>query len=121
MKQFRLADLIEQNKTVLANLEVLDNGKPFAEADFDIQCTVDTFRYYAGWCDKIHGNTIPAGEKLNQNLLKSCHKILMFYVNFDFYITFTDGGSLAITQKEPVGVVGQIVCFFFLLIYFITL
>lgn len=59
--RFRLADLIEEHKTTLANLEVLDNGKPFAEADFDIQCSVDTFRYYAGWCDKIHGNTIPAG------------------------------------------------------------
>lgn len=57
-----MADLIEEHKTVLANLEVLDNGKPFAEADFDIQCVIDTFRYYAGWCDKIHGNTIPAGE-----------------------------------------------------------
>lgn len=61
-KHFRLADLIEQHKTALANLEVLDNGKPFAEADFDIQCSIDTFRYYAGWCDKIHGNTIPAGK-----------------------------------------------------------
>lgn len=57
----RLADLIEQNKTSFANLEVLDNGKPFAEADFDIQCSIDVLRYYAGWCDKIHGNTIPAG------------------------------------------------------------
>lgn len=62
VKYFRLADLIEQHKTKLANLEVLDNGKPFAEADFDVQCAVDTFRYYAGWCDKIHGNTIPAGK-----------------------------------------------------------
>ncbi|XP_055315287.1 aldehyde dehydrogenase 1A1-like isoform X2 [Sitodiplosis mosellana] len=76
----KLADLIEQHKSALANLEVLDNGKPFAEADFDIQCAIDTFRYYAGWCDKIHGNTIPA-----------------------------DGGSLAITSKEPIGVVGQII------------
>ncbi|XP_031617346.1 retinal dehydrogenase 1-like [Contarinia nasturtii] len=76
----KLADLIEEHKTELASLEVLDNGKPFAEADFDIQCSIDTFRYYAGWCDKIHGNTIPA-----------------------------DGGSLAVTLKEAVGVVGQII------------
>lgn len=57
----RLADLIEQHKTELTNIEVLDNGKPYAEAEFDIKCTIDVFRYYAGWCDKIHGNTIPAG------------------------------------------------------------
>lgn len=61
----RFADLIEQHKTAFANIEVLDNGKPFAEADFDIQCVIDTFRYYAGWCDKIHGNTIPAGKCRN--------------------------------------------------------
>lgn len=60
-----MADLIEQNKTAFANLEVLDNGKPFAEADFDIQCSIDVLRYYAGWCDKIHGNTIPAGKHEN--------------------------------------------------------
>lgn len=54
--------MIEQHRTELANIEVLDNGKPYAEADFDIVCAVETFRYYAGWCDKIHGNTIPAGK-----------------------------------------------------------
>lgn len=69
----RLADLIEQNKTAFANIEVLDNGKPFAEADFDIQCSIDTFRYYAGYADKIHGNTIPAGK----------HDII-FLLNFVF-------------------------------------
>lgn len=67
---FRLADLIEEHKTALANLEVLDNGKPFAEADFDIQCSIDTFRYFAGWCDKIHGNTIPAGKHSIEHKIK---------------------------------------------------
>lgn len=57
----RLADLIERDQVTLANLEVLDNGKPYSEAIFDIICAVNTFRYYAGWCDKIHGKTIPAG------------------------------------------------------------
>lgn len=37
------------------------------------------FRYYAGYTDKIHGNTIPV-----------------------------DGGFLSYTRKEPIGVVGQI-------------
>lgn len=57
----RLADLIERDQVVLANLDTLDNGKPYAEALFDVTASVDTFRYYAGWCDKIHGNTIPSG------------------------------------------------------------
>lgn len=76
----RLADLIERDINILANLETLDNGKTFGDSVFDINCAIDTFRYYAGWCDKIHGNTIPA-----------------------------DGTSLTFTRNEPVGVVGAII------------
>lgn len=76
----KLADLVERDTNILANLETLDNGKPFADSVFDIGCAVDTFRYYAGWADKIHGNTIPG-----------------------------DGNFLTYTKKEPVGVVGQII------------
>lgn len=44
------------------SLETLDNGKPIGEALFDIDCVIACFRYYAGWADKIHGKTIPAGK-----------------------------------------------------------
>ena len=27
----------------------------------DVQASINILRYYAGWCDKIHGNTIPVG------------------------------------------------------------
>jgi len=54
--------LIERDTEYIANLETVDNGKPYGDSVFDIGCAIDTFRYYAGWCDKIHGNTIPAGE-----------------------------------------------------------
>lgn len=40
----RLADLIERDSVTLANLETLDNGKPFEDSVFDIQCAVDTLR-----------------------------------------------------------------------------
>lgn len=59
----RLAELFERDITTLANLETLDNGKPFLSALVDVKASVATMKYYAGWCDKIHGNTIPAGEK----------------------------------------------------------
>lgn len=65
-----MADLIEEHKIPLTNLEVLDCGKPYAEAELDIQGTIDTLRYYAGWCDKIHGNTIPAGKHKKKNFSK---------------------------------------------------
>lgn len=42
---YRLADLIERDSVVIANLETLDNGKPFEDSVFDIQCAVDTFRF----------------------------------------------------------------------------
>lgn len=60
----QLADLIEENKDYLANLETLDNGKPYEDSLFDMSCVVDTFRYFAGWADKIHGKTIPVGKNV---------------------------------------------------------
>ncbi|CAH1255624.1 ALDH1A1 [Branchiostoma lanceolatum] len=77
----KLADLIERDRVYLASLEVLDNGKPFAEAyKGDLGATVDTLRYYAGWSDKVCGKTIPV-----------------------------DGPMFTYTRHEPVGVCGQII------------
>ena len=47
----------------LARLETANNGKPYTEALAEVGYTVDVVRYYAGWCDKIHGNTVPCGEE----------------------------------------------------------
>ena len=77
---FKLADLIERDIDYISSLEVLDNGKPYTEAVFDIECTVATLRYYAGFADKFHGKTIPA-----------------------------DGGVFSFTRLEPKGVCGQII------------
>ena len=77
----RLADLIEQNIDELAELETLDNGKPIGESrNGDLPLVVDCFRYYAGWADKIHGQTIPIR-----------------------------GNYFCYTKREPVGVAGQII------------
>ena len=77
----RLADLIEENIDELAELETLDNGKPIGESrNGDLPLVIDCFRYYAGWADKIHGQTIPIR-----------------------------GNYFCYTQREPVGVAGQII------------
>ncbi len=56
----RLADLIEANLDALAQLEAMDQGKPVGYARaFEIPVVVDTFRHFAGWADKIYGETIP--------------------------------------------------------------
>ncbi|KAL6040418.1 Aldehyde dehydrogenase, mitochondrial [Balamuthia mandrillaris] len=78
----KLADLIEANADELATLEALDNGKPFAVAKaVDVAMTVQCFRYYAGWADKITGKTIPIASN-----------------NYFSY-----------TRQEPVGVCAQII------------
>jgi aldehyde dehydrogenase (NAD+) len=77
----KLADLIESHIDELAELETLDNGKPISESRHaDLPLVIDCLRYYAGWADKIHGQTIPVR-----------------------------GRYFCYTRREPVGVVGQII------------
>lgn len=56
---YKFADLLDENREELAQLEALDNGKPYevALAD-DVDGTVQHFRYYAGWATKITGQTV---------------------------------------------------------------
>src|SRR5688572_2227875 len=78
---FKLADLIEKNQEELALLESLDNGKPINDSrNADLPLTIECYRYYAGWADKIEGKTIPVSGP---------------------YFTYT--------RHEPTGVVGQII------------
>lgn len=50
----RLADLMEDHKEELATLESLDSGAVYTLAlKTHIGFSIDTFRYFAGWCDKI--------------------------------------------------------------------
>ncbi|KAH9007022.1 NAD-aldehyde dehydrogenase [Lactarius hatsudake] len=78
----KLADLIERDKQVLAELECLNNGKPVKIArDADISDSVGCLRYYAGWADKILGQSIEIDPKT----------------------------KYAVTHPEPIGVCGQII------------
>jgi aldehyde dehydrogenase (NAD+) len=77
---WRLGELILKNKDELARLETLNNGKPVFESMIDVRLTAATYKYYGGWADKIHGETIPV-----------------------------DGPFLNYTLREPLGVVGAIV------------
>jgi len=78
---YKLADLIEENKEILATLDTWDNGKPYQVAlNEDLAEVTGTIRYYAGWADKIHGSTIP-----------------------------TTGAKFAYTLKQPIGVCAQII------------
>ncbi len=56
---WRIADLLEERTEEFALLETLDNGKPIFESRYvDIPAGVEALRYFAGWADKIHGETL---------------------------------------------------------------
>nr|XP_019584021.1 PREDICTED: mitochondrial 10-formyltetrahydrofolate dehydrogenase [Rhinolophus sinicus] len=67
---YRLADLLEKNQEELATIEALDSGAVYTLAlKTHIGMSVQTFRYFAGWCDKIQGSTIPINQaRPNRNL-----------------------------------------------------
>lgn len=77
----KLADLVEQHRETLATIETWDNGKPYAISyNDDLSEVINCLRYYAGWADKVHGQTIP-----------------------------TNPAKFAYTLRQPIGVVGQII------------
>jgi phenylacetaldehyde dehydrogenase len=84
---WRIGDLILEHADELAELESLDNGKPRAVARVaDVPLTADLFHYMAGWATKIEGHTIPIS------------------------VLYAPGARFhAFTQREPLGVVGQII------------
>jgi acyl-CoA reductase-like NAD-dependent aldehyde dehydrogenase len=78
----RLATLVEEHADELAELESLDNGKPLKFARYvDVASTLSHLHYYAGWCTKIEGGTLPVSIP----------------------------NMFAYTRREPVGVCGQII------------
>lgn len=77
----KLADLIEKNRDELSLLEALNNGKSNTMANMvDMDIVINCIRYYAGWSDKITGDTIPL-----------------------------QGDYFGYVRREPIGVCGQII------------
>ena len=75
----RFANLVEDHAEELAQLECRNVGMPISDARGQLAMIVDVIRYYAGAVDKFFGNTIPVER---------------------------DG--VAMTFREPIGVVGLI-------------
>jgi aldehyde dehydrogenase (NAD+) len=77
----KLADRLLEKADEVARLETLHNGKPIFESrQIEIPAAAECFEYYAGWADKIMGETIPV-----------------------------KGNYLTYTLREPLGVVAAIV------------
>jgi acyl-CoA reductase-like NAD-dependent aldehyde dehydrogenase len=58
----RLADVIAENAKRLAELEVRDNGKLYAEMFGQTSYLPQWFRYYGGLADKIEGRVVPVDK-----------------------------------------------------------
>uniref|UniRef100_A0AAR2M3R2 Aldehyde dehydrogenase domain-containing protein n=1 Tax=Pygocentrus nattereri TaxID=42514 RepID=A0AAR2M3R2_PYGNA len=58
---FKLADLMEQHQEELATIEAIDSGAVYTLAlKTHVGMSIQTFRYFAGWCDKIQtGRDLP--------------------------------------------------------------
>ena len=82
----KIGDLIYENLDELAQLESLDNGKPFSVARVaDVPLSADIFHYMSGWSTKLEGKHIPISHLVSP------------------------GEYLSFTRLEPIGVVGQII------------
>jgi aldehyde dehydrogenase (NAD+) len=57
----RLADLLDAHRTEAAELAALDNGTPVSVMNPGVY-TAAWVRYYAGWCDKLVGETLAGGR-----------------------------------------------------------
>jgi len=74
----RLADALDERREELAVLEARNAGKPIGDARGEMGMVVDTFRFYAGAVERTLGDTIPVA------------------------------GGVAMTFREPLGVVALI-------------
>ncbi len=84
---WRVADLIDKNAELLAELEMLNAGMYPAQAKMQVAVGSEWFRYYAGWCTKIDG----IARDVNTGGL-----------------TGVDSHMHTYTLREPYGVVGLI-------------
>ncbi|KAJ3464535.1 hypothetical protein MRS44_009321 [Fusarium solani] len=78
---YKIAELIDRDRKLLASIDAFDNGKTYTAAlEGDLDESYNVFRYYAGAADKITGRTIE-----------------------------TSPAKLAYVLQEPLGVCGQII------------
>jgi aldehyde dehydrogenase (NAD+) len=86
---WRVAELLEARSDELAQIDALNTGMPLAQARRNIDAAVEYFRYFSGWCTKIHG--VARDIRMTGGL------------------SGIDGSIHSYTIQEPVGVVGLII------------
>ena len=77
---FKLAQIVRDRLSELAEVETRNTGKPIVEAEFDVGDVATCFEYYGGLATKIHGDVIPVPDN-----------------------------AMSLALREPIGVAGQII------------
>lgn len=78
---YKLGEQLMAEADEVARMETMHNGKPITESrHVEIPMAAECLQYFAGWADKVHGETVPV-----------------------------KGGQLVYTLREPLGVVAAIV------------
>jgi aldehyde dehydrogenase (NAD+) len=78
---WKIGEKLLEKADDIARLETLHNGKPIFESrQIEVPASAECFQYFAGWADKIQGETLPV-----------------------------KGNYLTYTLREPIGVVAAIV------------
>lgn len=67
---FKIADEIDKNLKELAQLETMDNGKTYREAEGDIGDAAACFRYYAGLITKPDGQTYHVADPMQAMVVR---------------------------------------------------
>jgi phenylacetaldehyde dehydrogenase len=84
---FRLADFVERDAGVIAELESVDSGIPISMSNrVALPLAIDLLRYYAGLVTKLGGEPLSATPAV----VRGAH-------------------TLTCTQRQPIGVVAQII------------
>src|SRR6476469_815287 len=81
---FRLAERIRARRSELAELETVNSGKPIVESEYDMDDAATCFEYYGGLATKINGEVLPV-----------------------------PADAVAFALREPVGVAGQIIPWYY--------
>ena len=80
----RFAKKITENLDEIAKLETQNNGKPYPEAQWDVEDSAGTFEYYAGLAEEFDANNL-------------------------IHLSLPDERFKSKVIKEPVGVIGAII------------
>jgi acyl-CoA reductase-like NAD-dependent aldehyde dehydrogenase len=86
----KIAQRILERADELARLETIHNGKPIFESrQIEIPAAAECFEYFAGWADKIHGETIPVKGRYLTYTLREAVGVVAAIVPWNFPLLLT--------------------------------